>query len=107
MSALLLVAVGRPAGHDVELKIVKEKVNLALVVTLRFPRDMEYAKIHKILEKVKDRGATKVSVTASKGDEIASGEVVAQPQTPSKRVAAVVEELLGCGITKIFIEVKK
>lgn len=32
---------------------------------------------------------------------------MAEPLTPSKRVAAVVEELLACGVTKIYVEVNE
>ena len=74
---------------------------------MRFPHDAEYAECHKILSKVKARGATKLSLQATKKGEGASAEIIAEPRTPTKTVAAVVKELLDCGMTKLSVEVKK
>lgn len=103
--ALFVVGVGHPASGDDSIRIAP--ADRALVVNLRVPKDEEFAKILDILDKVKKRGATHWIVRASKDGEGASAEVVAQPKSPSKRVAAVVEELLDCGIKKISVEVKK
>ena len=105
--ALLAVGVGYPVGADDAVRVAPEKADVALVVKLRVPRDEEYAKVFDILQKVKARGAKHVSLRVSKASEGASAEVVAQSKTPSKRVAAVVAELLDCGIKKISVEVKK
>jgi hypothetical protein len=79
----------------------------SLVVSLRIPGDEEFAKVHDILDKVKKRGATRWKVRAAGADEGASAEVISKPQTPSKRIAGVVEQLLDCGIKKISVEVKE
>lgn len=103
--ALLNVGSDRPARGDDAVRLAK--ADPALVVNLRVSKDEEFAKVHDILEKLKKRGATSLRLRVSKAGEGASAEVVAQPKTPSKRVAAVVGELLDCGIKKISVEVKK
>jgi hypothetical protein len=105
---LLLVAtwaINSAGGGDPV--VLPEKADLALVVNLRVPTDLKWTKVVNILDKVKEQGASHVSVQASKEGEGVWAEVVVQPQTPPKRVAAVVGELLEGGIKKISIEVKK
>jgi hypothetical protein len=105
--ALLTAGARYPAGGDDSVRLAPEKADLALVVNLRVPKDEKFAKVQHILDKVKEQGATHWILRASKDGEGASAEVVAQPQTPSKRVAAVVRELLDGGITRLSVEVKK
>jgi len=105
--ALVTAGAAYPAGGDDSVRLAPGKADLALVVNLRVPKDEQIAKVMDIVEKVKERGATHWTLRASKDGDGASAEVVAQPQTPSKRVAAVVKELLDGGITKISVEVKK
>ena len=95
------------AGADDSVRIAPEKADLALVVNLHAPKDENFAKIQNILDKLKQRGATHRTLRASKDGEGASAEVLAQPQTPSSRIADVVKELLDDGIVKISVEVKK
>jgi hypothetical protein len=106
--ALLAAGVGRVArAGDQPTADPKSEATLAMAVRLRFPGDAEFAEAQKVLQKLKALGVTKLSLRVSKVGEAASAEVVAEPQTPSKRVAAVVKELLDCGITRISVEVKK
>lgn len=85
----------------------KEETNPALVVNLRISGEAKYADIRKLLEALKAQGATKLSLRTSDAKEGSSAELRAEALTPSKRVAAVVKELLDGGITKVSIEVKK
>jgi hypothetical protein len=102
---LLAAGAGHSSGSDPVL--APEKADLALAVKLRIPGDETYEKVKDLLDKVKARGATRLSLRASKKGEGPSAEVVSHPRTPSKSVAAVVQELLDRGIRKISVEVKK
>jgi hypothetical protein len=104
--ALLVAGIGSFA-RAVGPVIVPGKPDRALVVNLYFPPDEEFKKVHALLEKVKARGATFRSLRAAKNGEGASAEVVAEPQTPAPRIAAVVQELLEGGVKEISVEVKK
>ncbi len=104
---LLTAGIGHPAGGEPPVRIAPDKTVLALVVKLRVPRDEPYDKVKDILDRIKTKGATHMTLRVSEASEGLSAEVVAQPKTPSKRVAAVVEELLEGGIKKISVEVKK
>jgi hypothetical protein len=104
--ALLAAGVGHSAD-DIDPVLAPEKADLALVVNLRVPNEEKFAKVHEILDKVKAQGATHLTLRALRDGAGASAEVVAQSKTPSKRVAAVVGELLDGGIKKIFVEVKE
>ena len=86
--------------------LVFAEPDLALAVNLRVPKEERLVKLSDIMNKAKARGATHLTMNVSSDGEGISAEVVAQPQTPSKRVAAVVGELLDCGIKKISVEVK-
>lgn len=105
--ALFSIGVSRSINGDDSVRLVPEKADRALVVKVRVPSDEEYGKVADILDKVKARGATSLKLQVSKAGETASAEVAAFPKTPSKRVAAVVEALLDCGIKKIAVEVTK
>lgn len=97
----------REAQPEEPPQVPKDKPNLALVVNLRLPKDERFSKVQDLLNKVKARGATRLTLRVAKDGEGASAEVVAQPSTPSKNVAAVVAELLDGSVTKISVEIQK
>jgi len=99
--------VGYPAGEEVQVKIAPEKTDRSLVVNLRVSRDEGFAKTMETVKQIEDAGATHWSMRVVKAQEDVLAEVLAQPQVPAKRVAAVVEKLLGSGFTRITVDVKK
>ena len=106
--ALLSAGAHSPAFAADEPKAeAKTATDSTLLVKLRVPRDMEFAKVQRIIRKVQALGDTKFTVRVSKEGEGISAEVEAEPRIPSKRIAAVVEVLLDGGITKISVERKK
>jgi hypothetical protein len=105
--ALLSAAVGHLAGAEDKVEPALGKPDLALVVNLHVNREERYAKTWETVTKVKDAGATHVTIRVCKVGEEPSAEVVAQPHMPSKRIAAVVAKLLDSGVAKISVHVKK
>jgi hypothetical protein len=104
----VLVAAGAIAVAASDEPIVApEKPDLALAVTFVVPKEEKLARVKELFDKVKAQGATHLKMRVPPDAEALSAEIVAQPQTPSKRVAAVVRELLDCGIKKISVEVTK
>lgn len=84
-----------------------QEVAPVLNVKLCVPRDMKFVEVRKILQKLETHEANKWSLLIAKENEPLSAEIVADPKVASKRVAAVVEELLNCAIRKISIEPAK
>jgi hypothetical protein len=85
----------------------KSKTNPVVVIKLRIPTEAKYVDVEKLLDKAQAQEGTKLYLEVPKDGESFSAEVVAESLTPSKRVGAVVKELLDRGITKVSIEVKK
>jgi hypothetical protein len=83
---------------------IPSKNNPVVVIKLRIPAEAKYADVEKLLDKVKAQEGTKLYLGVSKAGESFSAEVVAESLTPSKRVAAVVKELLDGGITKVSVQ---
>jgi biopolymer transport protein ExbD len=106
---MFLSATSCQVRADDRPKIANPKSNPTptIAVDLHLSRDTKYGDAFKIIDKIRKQGATRWSLRAANAGEAPSAEVVADPGTPSDRIAAVVKELLDSGVSKISVEVKK
>jgi len=97
--------VGAALGADKKVAKQPEASGKGIAVTII--GDREDGTVRKAVEGLKQIKANNPMLADPEKGQGVSAHVMAEPGTPSKRVAAVVATLLDAGISKITVEARK